>query len=266
MGHLDISKLLKNLLGELELSKADEDHLVVCPVCQGKYRLIQQIQMLLLHSAEKRAGRTDPRRDNCPDDQQIVNYVEGTLLKRGNFRLSEEEQNMIVEHIGKCISCLQEVISTYHLLSEVNLDEPLPLDDDSEVPVQEEPDRIPIAAADESELDMIRSRIGSEFIERGSIVFGEYSADIYFQDLHSANLVFKKNDKRTSELSGMVIEFFLMDKPMAKYSDEIGNDRVTIDFSQLGLSIQDYEKVVIRIPREKSRVIIFLNNFRAIEE
>jgi hypothetical protein len=126
--------------------------------------------------------------------------------------------------------------------------------------------RYKYAASDKSKMEEIRARISAAFDKGNPISFGQYSVELYVWERHSILLTFKKDGKRTAELNGRVIEFFLIDEPSNRRADKIQEGRVIIDLKRLGLLVEEYGQVGISILMDKSRIEIHLDRFSVNEE
>jgi hypothetical protein len=111
------------------------------------------------------------------------------------------------------------------------------------------------AASDTPEMEGIRQRIGAELGNRCPINLKLYSAELYVLDRDSALLTFKKADKLASDLDGKTVDFFLIEQPSSFFSETIQEGEVVIKFQKLGLSIEEYAKVALRLHVDDSTVI-----------
>ena len=108
------------------------------------------------------------------------------------------------------------------------------------------------AAADTSEMDDVRQRLGAVFAQRGPIDLPPYTADLYVRDQHSALLVFNKDGQPSTELDGCTIEFCVGaggDAPSVSISQTIEAGVAAIEFNRLHLTMDDYAQVRIRVHR-----------------
>jgi hypothetical protein len=123
-----------------------------------------------------------------------------------------------------------------------------------------EPERMLWAAANLSEIDEIRERLGAEFEKRGPLNLEPYTAELYVRDQNSAILEFRKGSELALDLNGKTIMFFTtkpskMGELSHHFSETIQAGVVVIDFTRLGLSLEDYAKVHFKLYLDESTAI-----------
>lgn len=102
------------------------------------------------------------------------------------------------------------------------------------------PKGIKLAAEDKSRQEQIKSRLMHEFANK-SIIFGEYSGSFLYADINLASLVFRKNKVITSELDSCKVDIYIENEE--KDTLQIQNGSVTVNFSGLGISMQNYGEI-----------------------
>ncbi|MCI0527042.1 MAG: zf-HC2 domain-containing protein, partial [Nitrospira sp.] len=123
-----------------------------------------------------------------------------------------------------------------------------------------EEEKIQLAAETLSDLDKIRERIGAAFVERGPIHLGAYTGELHVYTQNSALLEFKKNGQSTSDLDGKTILFYIVEKSgttetSRQFSEIIREGIVVVDFTRLGISIEDYARVRFKLYRDTAEVV-----------
>jgi len=113
-----------------------------------------------------------------------------------------------------------------------------------------------MAAADKSEIDEIRDRIGPKFREH-TVNLNLYSGKLYVRDRNSALFRFRKSGQPTTDLDGKRIEFYLAGAESNSVSEMIENGRVVIDFSKLRITLEEYAQVRGKITLNESTIIYF---------
>jgi hypothetical protein len=115
------------------------------------------------------------------------------------------------------------------------------------------------AAADVSAKEEIRHRIGAIFEQHGLIPIPPYTGALYVRDQHSAFLEFRKGGQLATELHGKTIEFSvgetLHDAAASSVSQTIADGIVVINFAQLGIPIEEFGKVGLKLYIDASTVI-----------
>ncbi len=114
------------------------------------------------------------------------------------------------------------------------------------------------AAAD---TDEIQARIGAEFEKRNPIPLSTYTGVLGYLNRNSALLLIQKEGKPTTELDGKKIVFYVIEASKTaetakhRIEETIQNEVVVIDFTKLGLSIEDYAQVGFKLYIDESTLI-----------
>lgn len=188
----------------------------------------------------------DDHLDQCEACTEKLNAL---IESEENWQLTQQEQTQILRELRTTYTLDpdQEREGVEKILAEARQ-------------IWSESKRLAWAAANVSETDEIRERIGMEFEKRGPLSLGFYTAEPYIRDRNSALLEFRKGNMPTSELDGKTIEFYVIEKPrtaeMSKLlSKTIQAGTVVIDFTELGISIEDYAKVGFKLYLDELTVI-----------
>ena len=188
----------------------------------------------------------DNHLDRC---EACTAKLKALLESEAHFQLSRQEQ----------IQILQRLRASYTLdpdLEQKGIEKVLV----STRPFWSEPEKMLWAAANLSGIDEIRERMGAEFEKRGPIPLGPYTGELYVRDQNSAILEFRKEGRPALDLNGKTIEFFATKPPKIgelspRLSETIQAGAVVIDFTKLGLSIEDYAKVHFKLYLDESTVL-----------
>ena len=156
----------------------------------------------------------------------------------------------------------RELIQRFQRVSPVPLPPPVPppLQDTAfqrVSPVLSPPqDLLELAADDGTEgkqREAIRRQVGLELTQKRLKLFFSEEArywvrlELHRDDINKAHLVFEKNGEDTLELDGVEIEFYNTQAPEKTVTSRIEEDYALLDFSELDLSISDYERVGFRL-------------------
>jgi hypothetical protein len=164
-------------------------------------------------------------------DKESPNYrytdAEILRLLRTGYTLSDEKERELIQHFQEIIAAsLQPTLI----------------------------DALPLAADEGREtkqLEQLKRELGLELAAKRLRL--SVSTDItYFgrleiNDLHSAYLVFEKDEQETFDLDKLEIEFYNQDAPEKTQIEKVKEDSVLLDFSQLDLAIRDYKRVGFRL-------------------
>jgi hypothetical protein len=185
-----------------------------------------QVEAHLVEGCEECEKKID---DLLAEDTQISRYTDEEILRllRAGYTLSDEKERELIQHFQAIIA-------------------------DSLQPTRI--DALPIAADEGKErkqLEKIKKELGLELAEkRLRLSFSEemtYLGKFEINDIHSAYLIFERDGRETSDLDGVEIEFYNKDVPEKTLIELVEVDSVLLDFRDLNLSIQDYERVGFRL-------------------
>ncbi|HWP46362.1 MAG TPA: zf-HC2 domain-containing protein [Candidatus Limnocylindrales bacterium] len=207
----------------------------------------------------------------------------GRLQQYFRGELSDQDELEMDDHLDRCEACTEKLKALleseeHFLLSPWEQTQILQqlrasytLDPDREQkgiekvlastrPFWSEPAKMLWAAANLSGIDEIRERMGAEFEKRGPIHLESYTGELYVRDQNSAILEFRKEGRPALDLNGKTIEFFATKPPKMgelspRLSETIQAGIVVIDFTKLGLSLEDYAKVHFKLYLDESTVM-----------
>lgn len=114
------------------------------------------------------------------------------------------------------------------------------------------------AAAEISEIEEVRERMGAVFRQRGAIDCPPYAIELFVRDVYTALLAFNKNGQPTSELDGKTIVFEVTGAPSRETSTDaqtIASGVAILDLAALGRAIEDYTQVRFRLYIDAATVI-----------
>lgn len=170
--------------------------------------------------------------------------------------VDDELKSELEAHIANCRVCASELdlLKRIKITLESTPEDTSPVQDSQIIPMVRV---LPAyAAADESAL---QERIGAEFKARNPIHFQlNYVGNLHFLDQHTALFVIRDANKPTAELDGKEIMFHVKTKADedTHVSATIRHGEVVIDFTKLGLSIEDYAQVNFRLHIDESTIDI----------
>ena len=111
---------------------------------------------------------------------------------------------------------------------------------------------VKLAAEDSSSEEQIKSRLMIEFSSK-VMAFDVYEASLLYKDMTSVSMVFRKGKIITTELDGCEVDFYL--EGQEKRTRQISDGSILIDFGELGILIQDYQKVNYTIRKGETIIV-----------